>query len=190
MGRRVLCVVMQLGEPLVGWLAGCRLEGRLWRRGCGAAASRSLVAAGCVGADDGLCVLELLLNILDHCRRQQQQRQWADERECNATANNSSSRGDGACCRMLLPQIVPCVQLLLLLALPAAHPHKCTAPSYTQTHTAPPPGAPVMHSMQRKVPVKSSGRTSVVRVTVPTNWLSLPILALRRLRSLSLSGRP
>lgn len=27
-----------------------------------------------------------------------------------------------------------------------------------------------MHSMQRKVPVKSSGRTSVVRVTVPTNW--------------------
>lgn len=50
--------------------------------------------------------------------------------------------------------------------------------------------APVMHSMQRKVPVKSSGRTSVVRVTVPTNWLSLPTRLERSSRRRSLSGRP
>jgi hypothetical protein len=51
-------------------------------------------------------------------------------------------------------------------------------------------GLPVMHSMQRKVPEKSSGRTSVVRVTVPTNWLSLPILAERSARRRSVWGRP
>lgn len=51
-------------------------------------------------------------------------------------------------------------------------------------------GAPVMHSMHRKVPEKSSGRTSVVRVTVPTNWLSLPMREERSARRRSLSGRP